>query len=197
MMNRLPSILRNAFTDAQHDLFTRITGGKRGENRTLDTFLTPEGGMRGPFNALLYSSRVGDAVQQLGQQVRFETSLPATLRELAILCVAAKWHAQYEWWAHEKIARYEGLDSTVIASVKAGTSPTFTRPAEAIVFRFSQELLEQQRVSESCYTQAIDLLGEAGVVELVALLGYYTLISMILNTFEVPVPEGKITPFSH
>lgn len=196
-MNRLPSILRNAFTDEQHKLFTRITGGKRGENRTLDTFLTPEGGMRGPFNALLYSSRLGDAVQQLGQQVRFETSLPPTLRELAILCVAAKWHAQYEWWAHEKIARCEGLDSTVIASVKGGTPPAFTRPAEAIVFRFSQELLEQQRVSESCYTQAIELLGEAGVVELVALLGYYTLIAMILNTFEVPVPEGEVTPFSH
>jgi 4-carboxymuconolactone decarboxylase len=196
-MNRLPSILRSAFADEQHNLFTRITGGKRGENRTLDTFLTPEGGMRGPFNALLYSFRLGDAVQQLGQQVRFETSLPPTLRELAILYVAAKWHAQYEWWAHEKIARSEGLDSTVIASVKGGTPPAFTHPAEAIVFRFSQELLEQQRVSESCYTQAIELLGEAGVVELVALLGYYTLIAMILNTFEVPVPEGEVTPFSH
>jgi 4-carboxymuconolactone decarboxylase len=197
MMSRLPYILCNTFTDAQRDLFSRITSGKRGEDRTLDTFLTPEGGMRGPFNALLYSSGVGDAVQHLGQQVRFETCLPPTLRELAILCVAAKWHAQYEWWAHEKIARHEGLDSTVIASVKEGTRPALMRPAEAIIYHFSQELLEQQRVSEPCYTQAVDLLGEAGVVELVALLGYYTLVSMILNTFEVPVPEGEITPFSH
>jgi 4-carboxymuconolactone decarboxylase len=195
MMNRLPSILRNAFTDEQRDLFARITSGKRGENRTLDTFLTPEGGMRGPFNALLYSSGVGDAVQQLGQQVRFETSLPPTLRELAILCVAAKWHAQYEWWAHEKIALGEGLDLDVIASVKEGTRPAGMRPDEGIIYRFSQELLEQQEVSQACYKQAVDLLGESGVVELVALLGYYTLVSMILNTFEVPVPEGEITPF--
>jgi 4-carboxymuconolactone decarboxylase len=194
-MNRLPYILRTNFTNEQRALFARIVGGKRGEGRALDTFLTSEGGMKGPFNALLFSPAVGDAVQQLGQMVRFETSIPPTLRELAILFVAAKWHAQYEWWAHEKIARSEGLDSTVIANVKAGTFPTFTRPAESIIYCFAQELLEQQRVSEQCYTQAIDLLGKTGVVELVALLGYYTLVSMLLNTFEVSVPEGETKPF--
>lgn len=194
-MSRLPYILRHKFTDKQRALFTRITSGQRGKGRTLDTFLTPEGGMRGPFNALLYSPVIGDAVQQLGQQVRFETSIPPLLRELAILIVAAKWHAQYEWWAHEKIARSEGLDPNVIASLKAGTLPAFPRPAEALIYCFTRELLEQQRVSKQCYAQAIDLLGEAGVVELVALLGYYTLVSMSLNTFEVSVPEGEITPF--
>jgi 4-carboxymuconolactone decarboxylase len=194
-MSRLPYILSTKFTNEQRALFARIIGGKRGEGRTLDTFLTSEGGMKGPFNALLYSPVIGDAVQQLGQIVRFETSIPPTLRELAILCVAAKWRAQYEWWAHEKIARSEGLDSTIITSVKAGTLPAFTRPAESIVYHFAQELLEQQRVSEQCYTQAVDLLGEVSVVELVALLGYYTLVSMSLNTFEVPVPEGEVEPF--
>ena len=194
-MSRLPYILRTKFTNEQRALFARIIGGKRGEGRTLDTFLTSEGGMNGPFNALLYSPVVGDAVQQLGQMVRFETSIPPTLRELAILCVAAKWRAQYEWWAHEKIARSVGLDSTIITSVKAGNLPAFTCPAESIVYHFAQELLEQQRVSEQYYTQTVDLLGEAGVVELVALLGYYTLVSMSLNSFEVPVPKGEIKPF--
>ena len=116
-MSRLPYILRINYTNEQRALFTRIIGGKRGEGRTLDTFLTSEGGMKGPFNALLYSPMVGDAIQQVGKIVRFETSIPPLLRELAILCVAAKWRAQYEWWAHEKIARSEGLASTVIASV--------------------------------------------------------------------------------
>lgn len=194
-MSRLPYILRTNFTNEQRALFARIIGGKRGEGRMLDTFLTSEGGMKGPFNALLYSPAVGDAVQQLGQMVRFETSIPPTLRELAILFVAAKWHAQYEWWAHEKIARSEGLDLTVIANLKAGTLPTFIRPAESVVYRFAQELLERQQVSEQGYAQAVDLLGEAGVAELVALLGYYTLVSMLLNTFEVPVPEGETKPF--
>ena len=194
-MNRLPYILRTNYTNEQRALFARITGGKRGEGRMLDTFLTSEGGMKGPFNALLYSPLVGDAIQQLGQRVRFETSIPPLLRELAILCVAAKWRAQYEWWAHEKIARSEGLASTVIASVKTRSLPAFTSPAESIVYRFVQELLEQQRVSERWYTQAVDLLGETGVTELVALLGYYTLVSMLLNTFEVTVPKGEITPF--
>jgi 4-carboxymuconolactone decarboxylase len=83
----------------------------------------------------------------------------------------------------------------VIARVKAGIILAFTHPAESIVYRFVQELLEQQRGSEICYAQTVDLLGEAGVTELVALLEYYTLKSMSLNTFEVPVPEGEITPF--
>jgi 4-carboxymuconolactone decarboxylase len=151
--------------------------------------------MKGPFNALLYSPTVGDAIQQVGQMVRFETSIPPPLRELAILCVAAKWRAQYEWWAHEKIARSEGLTSTVIASVKSGTIPAFTSPDESIVYRFVQELLEQQQISDKLYAQAVNLLGETGVTELVALLGYYTLVSMLLNTFEVPLPEGESTPF--
>ena len=194
-MSRLPYILRANFSNKQRALFARIIGGKRGEGRTLDTFLTSEGGMKGPFNALLYSPEVGDAIQQLGQMVRFKTSIPPPLRELAILCVAAKWRAQYEWWAHEKIAQSEGLDSTIIASVKAGILPAFTCPAESIAYRFVQELLEQQRVSENCYMQTVDLLGEVGVTELVALLGYYTLVSMSLNTFEVSVPEGEIKPF--
>jgi 4-carboxymuconolactone decarboxylase len=194
-MSRLPYILRTNYTNEQRALFARIIGGKRGEGRSLDTFLTPEGGMKGPFNALLYSPTVGDAIQQVGQMVRFETSIPPPLRELAILCVAAKWRAQYEWWAHEKIARSEGLTSTVIASVKSGTIPAFTSPDESIVYRFVQELLEQQQISDKLYAQAVNLLGETGVTELVALLGYYTLVSMLLNTFEVPLPEGESTPF--
>lgn len=194
-MSRLPYILRDTFTKDQQNLFNSITGGKRGEGRTPATFLTPEGGMKGPFNALLYSPVLGEAMQRLGEVVRFENSIPPPLRELAILVVAVKWHAQYEWWAHEKIARNEGLDPNVITGLKAGIIPEFTDSAEAVVYHFARELIEQQRVSGQRYSQAVDMLGEAGVVELVILLGYYTLVSMLLNVFEVSLPEGEITPF--
>jgi 4-carboxymuconolactone decarboxylase len=194
-MSRLPYILRDTFTEDQQHLFNSITSGKRGKGRTLDTFLTPEGGMKGPFNALFYSPVLGEAAQRLGEAVRFENSIPPPLRELAILMVAAKWHAQYEWWAHEKIARTEDLDPNVITSLKAEILPEFTDPSEAVVYHFTRELIEQQRVSKQPYTKAVELLGKQGVVELVLLLGYYTLVSMSLNVFEVSVPEGETAPF--
>ena len=194
-MSRLPYILRATFNEVQQKLFDRITSGKRGEGRSPETFLTPEGGMRGPFNAWFFSTVFGEAVQRLGEMVRFENSIPPPLRELAILVVAAKWQAQYEWWAHEKIARKEGLDQNVITSLKAGILPDFTHPAEAVVYHFARELIDQQRVSDQSYAKAVELLGEAGVVELAILLGYYTLVSMSLNVFEVSVPDGETTPF--
>jgi 4-carboxymuconolactone decarboxylase len=195
-MGRLSTILTTNFSEAQQELFESITGGKRSEGRPPDAWLNGEGGMAGPFNALLYSPLFGQAVQRLGEVVRFENSMPPELRELAILLVAAKWQAQYEWWAHEKIARREGLAEPIIAAIKAGRLPDFTRPDEAVVYHFAQELLNQQQVSEPRYGAAVELLGEAGLVELVILLGYYTLVSMSLNVFQVPLPEGEPLPFA-
>jgi len=188
-MSRLPYISRDTFNEVQQKLFHSITSGKRGEGRTPETFLTTEGGMKGPFNAWFFSPVFGEAVQRLGEVVRFENSIPPPLREMAILVVAAKWQAHYEWWVHEKIARKEGLDKNVIIDLKAGVPPDFTHPSEAVVYNFAKELIDQRRVSDKHYTEAIELLGEAGVVELVTLLGYYTLISMVINVFEVSIPD--------
>ena len=194
-MSRISYITPDSFTEAQERLFKNITDGKRGEGRPPEDLLNAEGGMSGPFNAWLRSPMLGDAAQRLGETVRFESTLPPPLRELAILTVAAKWKAQYEWWAHEKIARREGLDERVIESVKAETLPDFSNPTEAVVYNFVRELLDEHRVSAVLYDEAVALLGETGVVELVILLGYYTLVSMTLNVFEGPVPTGEATPF--
>ena len=193
-MSRIPYLLPQAFSQAQQSLFESITGGKRGEGGVTETLLTPEGGLRGPFNPWLLSPLLGEAAQRLGEAVRFENSIPPGLRELAILTVAAKWQAGYEWWAHERIAREQGLEDGVIASLKAGVLPDFNNPAEAVVYNFARELIEGQRVSARRYEEAVGLLGEAGVVELVILLGYYTLVSMTLNVFEVAVPPGEKVP---
>ena len=194
-MSRISYITPDSFIEAQEHLFKSITGGKRGEGRTPEDLLNSEGGMSGPFNAWLRSPVLGEAAQRLGETVRFESALPLQLRELAILVVAAKWKAQYEWWAHEKIARREGLDERIIESVKAKTLPEFSNPTEAVVYNFARELLDEHRVSDQLYSEAAELLGEAEVVELVILLGYYTLVSMTLNVFEVPVPAGEEAPF--
>ena len=196
-MSRISYITPENFTEAQQHLFKSITGGKRGEGRAPEDLLNAEGGMSGPFNAWLRSPALGDAAQRLGETVRFESTLPPQLRELAILVVAAKWKAQYEWWAHERIARREGLEEGVIESVKAGMRPDSSDPAEAVVYNFARELLDEHRVSDHLYNEAVELLGEAGVAELVILLGYYTLVSMTLNVFEVPVPADETAPFNN
>ena len=194
-MSRISYITPKNFTEAQQRLFKSITGGKRGEGRAPEDLLNSEGGMSGPFNAWLRSPMLGEAAQRVGETVRFESVLPPQLRELAILVVAAKWKAQYEWWAHERIARREGLDEGVIESVKAETPPDFSNSTESVVYNFARELLDEHRVSDHLYDEAVELLGETGVVELVILLGYYTLVSMTLNVFEVLVPVGEDAPF--
>lgn len=194
-MSRIPYITTENFTDAQQQLYERITGGKRSHGRPLASFFTPEGGLRGPFNAFLYNPVIGDAAQRLGEALRFEGSLPAPLRELAILTVAARWKAQYEWFAHEIIGRKHGLDEHVTNSLKAGEQPDFDSPAQALVFTFCRELLETGYISDRLYAKAVELLGEAGVVELVILMGYYTTIAMTLNVLKVPVPAGEKAPF--
>ena len=175
-MSRIPYITSENFTDAQKQLCKRITGGKRSQGQPLESFFTNEG------------------AQRLGEVLRFEGTLSPLLRELAILTVAAKWEAHYEWWAHERIGRKYGLDDRVIKSLKAGEPLDFDSPAQALVFAFSRELIESGHISDRLYAKAVELLGEAGVVELVFLLGYYTTVAMILNVFEISIPDGETTP---
>ena len=196
-MNRLPSISSKDFTQAQQKLLENITSGKRAQQSATNTLTTPDGSLRGPFSAWLHSPILGDAAQRLGEAVRFESTIPPVLRELAILTVAAKWQAQYEWWAHEKIARREGLDDHIIKNLKTRTHPDFGDPTQAVVYTFAREVIDQQKVSDHHYKEAVEHLSETIVVELVILLGYYTLISMTLNVFEVPLPAGEQLPFSN
>ncbi|HRW08210.1 MAG TPA: carboxymuconolactone decarboxylase family protein [Caldilineaceae bacterium] len=194
-MSRLPIILPEAFTPAQQRIFDSITGGKRSSISSTGSPLTAAGGLRGPFNALLYSPVIGDAVQRVGEAVRFEGTLPPQLRELAILTVAAEWQANFEWWAHERIARDVGVEEAVIAGVKAGVLPASADAQQRSIHHFARTVIEQKRVPDEQYAAASAMFGESEVVELVILLGYYTLIAMTLNVFEVPVPDGEDAPW--
>ena len=194
MMSRIPYILIENFDEDQKAFFNNLTQGKRGKGGSADRFLTPEKGVRGPFNAWLYRPKLGDTAQRLGEMLRYEGELPPKSRELAIITVAAEWEAQYEWWAHAKIARSVGLDEEIIASIKDGRNPLFENSDQEVVYDFTRELITTRNVSDNLYHRAIDLLGEAMVVELVILVGYYTLVSMTMNVFKVPLPKGDATP---
>lgn len=149
----------------------------------------------GPFNVLLRSPEMGNHAQKLGEYVRFRTSVPRRLNEMAILMTAKWWSSQYEWYAHKPLALEAGLSAEVIDDLQAGRRPARLRPDEAVVYDFCTELRERKRVGDATFAGAVKALGEQGVVDLVAAMGYYDLVSMVLNVDRYPLPAGAPPPF--
>ena len=149
----------------------------------------PRKGMRGPFSALLYSPEMGDIAQQLGAEVRFKNSLPAKLKELAILTVARFWTAQYEWYAHQRLALEAGLNPTIAADIAAGKRPSGMQADEVAIYDFASELLETREVSDAAFAAVKERFGEKAIIDLICTMGYYTLVSMTLNVNRYPLPD--------
>lgn len=167
-----------ALTDAQRVVYDAMVAG-------------PRGAVVGPFHPLLRSPELCDRAQALGAFLRFSSALPPRLSELAILVTARFWTAQFEWHEHAKFAAKGGLSDAVIEAIRVGDDPTaLMQDDEKAVYAFAVALHNNHAVDDETYTAAQSHLGETGVTDLVGLLGYYTLISMVLNTFEVPVPGG-------
>jgi 4-carboxymuconolactone decarboxylase len=149
------------------------------------------GSLNGPFNVTLRSPEMGDQAQKLGVQVRFHTSLPKRLNELAIIMTARFWNAQYEWSAHRKAAQAAGVSPAVIEAIASGRRPTFTDPNEEIVYNFGTELLNKRQVSDAAFKAVVDKFGERGAVDLTGVMGYYCFVSMMLNIDRYPLPGGE------
>ncbi|MBI3937224.1 MAG: carboxymuconolactone decarboxylase family protein [Betaproteobacteria bacterium] len=152
------------------------------------------GPLGGPFNVWLRSPHIGNIIQSLGAAIRFRSSLPPKLNELAILVTARRWTSQYEWFAHHRVALEAGLDPAIGEDIAQGRRPAKMSDDEAIVHDFSRELHETQRVSDATYQRALDRFGESGVVDLIAVNGYYVLVSMALNVDGTPLPDGAKPP---
>ncbi len=177
MTSRFKELQQSDMTDAQRKAYDGIVSG-------------PRGGARGPFNALLRSPDLADRVQRVGEYVRFNSSLPARLNELAILVVARYWSAQYEWYAHRELALAAGLDAKIADEISLGRRPAGMKDDEAVIYDFCTELHQKKSVSDANYAAALEKFGERGVIDLVGVSGYYTLVSMILNVDRHPLPEG-------
>jgi 4-carboxymuconolactone decarboxylase len=130
----------------------------------------------------------------LGEQIRFRSSLPARLNEFAILVTARHWTAQYEWYAHHRLALKAGLNPAVAEDLAQGRRPEGMQEDEAVIYDFSHELHNQHAVSDATFKAAVDKFGEQGVVDLIAVNGYYVLVSMILNVDRAPIPGGGKPP---
>ncbi len=177
-MARLPEIDPTKMTAAQKNMFDRITAG-------------PRGSVRGPFKALLQSPEVGDLVQAVGGHLRYEGALPGDLRELAILVTGRHINAKYEFFAHAPIGIKEGLDPAIVEAVRTRQKPSFNDEKTELVYRFAKALNKKHEVDDATFDAAVAQFGHSGVVELVVLCGYYTLIGMTLNVFEIHPPEGE------
>jgi 4-carboxymuconolactone decarboxylase len=177
---RLPVLTEDDLDDAQRALLQSLRAGPRGGNVTL----------RGPFAVYMHAPQYGELTQQVGAFTRFDTSIEPRIKEFAILCTARHWRAQYEWHAHAPLAEQEGVKPKTIRDIRAGRTPKKAAKDERAVFDFAQELMKRRRVSDRNYKRVHALLGDKGTVELVGLIGYYTSVSMILDVFNVPLPEG-------
>jgi 4-carboxymuconolactone decarboxylase len=175
---RFPIIPRDAMTPEQRTVADEIASG-------------PRGGLRGPFQALLHQPDLARRVQLLGEHLRYKTGIPQHLLELAVSMTARRWTAQYEWFAHAKLARAAGTDPAIIDAIAEGRVPTGLSADQQLVYDFTKELLRDGKISDPLFARAKERFDLAGVLDLVGLIGYYSTVALVLNVAEVPLPEGE------
>ncbi len=146
-----------------------------------------------PMMAWLNSPEMARHATRLGAFLRYDTVFPADLSEIAILVTARHWTAHYEWYAHKRLALKGGLDIKIIEDIRDRRTPTFSDPKAKMIYDVAKSLHEGHCLTDALYAEAIALLGERGLVEIIGLCGYYTMVSMTLNTFEFDLPEGEVS----
>jgi len=153
-------------------------------------FAGPRAGANGPFNVLLRSPEMGDIAQQFGASMRFNSSMPRKLNEMAIIITARYWTSQYEWYAHHRAALDAGLSPAIADAIAAGRRPMGMQKDEEAVYIFCTELLHTKQVSDATFKMTKDAFGEKGVVDLIGVMSWYQMVSMLLNTDRYPLPDG-------
>lgn len=181
-MSRIPDLQPDAMTKEQRAVYEEIASG-------------PHGRVVGPYPAWLQSPELARRARALSEFIRFKGSLPRRLSELAILVTGRYWKAEFEFHAHARLARKAGVDDTVIAAIAQQRRPDFAQADEETVYDVCTELYETRRLSDATYTRAVEALGLPALVELIATAGYYAMVSLTLNAFQVPLPPGESSPF--
>ena len=180
--DRMPAIPENQMTEAQRD--------------AVEEFKTARDTTRfgGPFVPLLRSPEMLSRARNVGDYVRFNSALPPRLSEFVILITARHWTQQYEWTAHAAIAERAGLAPEIINAVSDGRRPDEMADDEATVYDFCMELLRTQGVSDPTYARAVSLFEEKGVIDTIGIMGYYSMLAMVMNTARTPLADGVPPP---
>ncbi|HYI82753.1 MAG TPA: carboxymuconolactone decarboxylase family protein [Acetobacteraceae bacterium] len=156
----------------------------------------PRGTVIGPLRAVIHNPALAERWSALGEILRFGTALPKRLNELAIIVTGRRWTSQIEWWVHARAAAQAGLPEAAIGAIRVGEPPEFDEPDDALVYEFARQLQQSGRVPLETYRAAEARWGAKGVVELTAVIGYYTMVSMTLNAHEIPLPDEVAEPLS-
>jgi 4-carboxymuconolactone decarboxylase len=175
---RLPKIAPENMSGEQRSVREATIAGKRGR-------------MPPPAEAWLHSPQLAQRAQHLGEFIRYDTSLPPALSELAILVTAKHWNSHYEWYAHRRLALAAGLDPAIIDAIRDGRDPPLADAGARAIYDYATTLHRSRNVSQAQHDAMVAAYGERGVVELVGTCGYYTLVSMTLNAFDVKLPDGE------
>ena len=178
-MTRLDPLSLEDLTPEQKAVHDAIQSGPRGKNRNV--------GLVGPFGIWIRSPAVGMAIQNLGAVARFETSLPEDVKEVAICTVGAHFRAKFEFAAHRALALQAGVSEEILDAIQHERGPDFEDVRQQTAYRLAHQLLTDRRVNDETYDKAMSLFGESALIELVSIIGYYSLVSVTLNTFEVGV----------
>lgn len=179
-MPRIPLPTRDQMSAEQRAVHDKVVSGPRGE-------------IKGPLRAALYNAELADRWQALGELLRYRTTLPPRLSELAILVTARACSSPFEWYAHRLEAEKAGIAPAIIEAIRADTPPPDLGAADDLVYRYALELNRRKSVSDRTYAAALEHFGAQTLVELTALIGYYTMVAMTLNAHEIPLPAG-VTP---
>ena len=180
-MSRIPILTPDNMTPEQRRIHDAVVAG-------------PRGMLVGPLRAALHRPELADKWQQFGELLRYRTSLPPRLSELAILVTARHWDSQVEWHLHERDAIRANLEAPIMEAVRKGERPAGMDEETAAVHDFAVELLRDRFVSAPTYKLVLDRWDVVGVVELTAVIGYYSMVAMTLNAHELPLPDGVVPP---
>jgi len=175
---RLKNLTYNEMNEAQKKIHDDISSG-------------PRGSVRGPLAVWMHRAGLADKAQSLGAYCRYYTSLEPKLSEFAICLIARVWGAGYEWKVHSKIAIEKGVPQEIINAIEKGKKPSNMDSEQSVIYDFTMRLHKDKKVSDEVYENTINILGKDRIVDLVGILGYYTLISMTINVFGVEHSELK------
>jgi 4-carboxymuconolactone decarboxylase len=181
--DRMPPIPMDQMTDAQKKAAEELIAG-------------PRKALVGPFNPLLRSPEFMSRLQKVGEYLRFNTKLGSNISEFIILLTARQWTQQFEWDSHQDLALKAGIKSETIKAIAEGRRPSPMTPDEEMVYEFCTELRLHQSVCDASYAQVANRFGEQGVIDIVGLSGYYTLLGMVMNVARTPLPAGKTAPLA-
>ena len=186
---RIPRLRPEQLDAEQRAVYDAIAGGRRAQGPQLFRHVYDDGSLEGQFNGFQLQPRLGQSLQALGSAVRYETSLSDRAREIAILVVSVHWDSAFEWYAHAAVARHVGLSDDDLSAIGARDFDGLPED-ERVVARTTALLVDEGDLDDAAYAEAVGILGEAGLFELLTLVGYYAALALQLRVLRVTAPDA-------